>query len=517
LNLLTDSLLRVVTLAGETSMHLPRFLEALGRDEVESLPSLQRHQEDAFHVFVCYLAAAVLARTNEKNPVQEASYWRNGLYQLAEGNEAAWTLVVDDLSQPAFMQPPLPQADHGRLQLSAQTPDELDLLPTAKNHELKKARAAHPSLDKWVYALISLQTMSGFFGRGNQGISRMNSGFGNRPIVEIIHERRLGKHWHDAVIRLGIHRTQVLEGPWGYASNGLVLVWLKEWDGKIALPIQELDPFYLEICRRLRLRNCKGKLLAAGISADYPRIATKELSGNLGDAWTPVDLANKKGVSALTVGSAGITASLLRRLIFRDQLALTALHKPLSNRPGDVWLLASVLVRGQGTTDGFHERWVRIPGQSRTRLFGPRDQRESLAALSKTAIDFAGEVQNRVLKPAVFAFLEGAPDKLQFDRDSAQTWWKKAQRRYEEFWSDSYFSWLWSVPGTFEAMVEQRRWLICLRDHASEVLRETIRTMPTHSGRRYRARTQTERVFWGALNKHFPQLKEESHGATENH
>ncbi|GAB4353070.1 MAG: hypothetical protein Kow0060_03240 [Methylohalobius crimeensis] len=512
MNLLINNLLRVQTAKRLTWMNLPALLAALGRDEVDSLPGLQRHQEDAFHVFLCYLAASVLARQGDNDPLQSEDYWRDGLRALAEGNDDAWSLVVEDLSQPAFMQPPLPKSDHGRLKLQAETPDELDLLPTAKNHDLKQARAFLPELDEWIYALVSLQTMSGYFGRGNPGISRMNSGFGNRPVVEIVHNRRIGHRWRDAVQRLFPHRTETLASPWGYDPTGLVLVWLREWDGKTGLDLKTLDPFYLEICRRVRLGYLnEDTIYGMCITTDQPRIAAKELKGHVGDAWLPIDLANKKGEAALTVGPTGITSELLRRILFHDSLKLTELHQPIPERPGDVWLLVSVLVRGQGTTDGFCEKWIPIPHTFRRRLFGPPERRQPLAALAKTAIEFAGQMQNRVLKPAVFAYLEGSPEKIQFDRDSAQDWWEKSQRRFNTLWSDDYFPWLWSVPEDFDEDSAHREWIERLRDHAFDVLNETREAMPAHSGRRWRSRTQAEGRFWGALYHHFPQLKENRH------
>ena len=92
-------------------------------------------------------------------------------------------------------------------------------------------RAAETPLDAWVYALISLQTMSGFSEKVTKD-PRMNSGFGNRPIVELIRSRQPGQRWIDAVTRLLEHRSALLKGPFGYKPDGLVLVWLEPWDGK---------------------------------------------------------------------------------------------------------------------------------------------------------------------------------------------------------------------------------------------------------------------------------------------
>ena len=426
--------------------------------------------------------------------------------------EEAWTLVVDDLSRPAFMQPALPKADHDRLKPSAETPDALDLLPTAKNHDLKQSRAALNRPDDWVYALVSLQTMSGYFGRGNPGIARMNSGFGNRPVVEVIHSDRPGARWRDALARLLPHRREVLAGPWGYRPDGLALLWALEWDGRQSLTPDRLDPNHVEICRRVRLIDDGGRLSFRSVPSDGMRIEAKALNGLVGDAWLPVDLgAEGKGgkpaeSKVLTVPAKGLTADLLRRLLFQDRIALTPLQRPLPGRSGDLWLSVSVLVRGQGTTEGFHERRIPIPARVRSSVFGAAAATDPLAGLARSAVEVAGTVQNRVLKPAVFSFLEGAPDSINFDRDSAQAWWERFTGDFTTRWSDAYFPWLWSTPDGCDQDERLDDWTLRLRDHALAVLHEAVRSLPDHSGRRWRIRTLSERVFHGAFHKQFSRL-----------
>ncbi len=517
MNLLTDPLFRIQAAHGVESVSLPALMATLGRDGVEHLVGIQRHQEDAFHVFLCQLATAILARAGHMDPVQSEDYWREGLLSLAgDAGDDAWKLVVDDLSRPAFMQSPLPEEDAKNLKLRAHTPDELDLLATAKNHEVKKARALHPHADEWIYALMSVQTMSGFFGRGNPGISRMNSGFGNRSIVELVRRHTPGSRWCDAVPRLLQHRQEVLAGPYGYDPHGQVLVWIESWDGRSQLPLSRLDPLCVEICRRVRLRGQASVSHADAVPSDSPRIHAKELNGVVGDAWLPIDLG-KPGdgklhtEKALTISPQGLTPDTLRRLVFVDGVKLSPLQRPLPSWDGEAWLTISVLVRGQGTTDGFHEQSIRIPAATQRRLFGPPEQREPLAALSRAGIDYAGTMRNRVLRPAVFAYLEGAPDRIMYDRDSAQAWWDRLARRFDNLWSDDYFPWLWSVPEPFDEQdVLNRVWALKLRDHALRVLREVERAMPSHAGRRYRSSVLAERVFWGCLYRkdNFPFFKE---------
>lgn len=523
MNLLTDPLLRVETATGLERMTLPGLLSALGEDCVEALTGIQRHQEEAFHVFLCSLAAVILARRSDSDPRQNEAYWRDGLRGLADAaGDDAWTLVVEDPGKPGFLQPPLPKSDHAKLKLLAASPDALDLLPTAKNHDLKQSRAALHQPDEWIYALVSLQTMSGYFGRGNPGIARMNSGFGNRPIVELLRTLRPGARWHDAVTRLMIHRSTILSGPWGYEPDGVALLWTEIWDGKRSRLPSGLDPNHIEIARRIRLRFDDDKLAAVSIPSDGSRLDAKTLNGLVGDGWLPVDLGvEKKGgkppeAKALTVPPKGLTADLLRRLVFSEGIAPTALQRPIDGGNGDLWLSVSVLVRGQGTTDGYHERRIRIPAAQSPRLFGPKTSTDPLSDLARNAIATAGEIQKRVLKPAIFLFLEGAPEQIKFERDSAQAWWGKSASRYTSLWSDAYFPWLWQTPHEFDLDDLLDDWRRLLRDHALAVLRHTFQAQPHHSGRRWRARTDSERVFFGAFFKQFPHLKEDDHARTAN-
>lgn len=517
MNLLFDPLLRVETLEGMTEMSLPALLESLGQDRVERIPGLQLHQQDPFHVFLTSLATAVLARDQETKPLQTEEYWRAGLRTLAgAAGDDAWTLVVDDLSRPAFMQPPLPDEDHRRLSLNADTPDALDVLQTAKNHDVKAARAVKPHVDNWVYALISLQTMSGFLGRGNYGISRMNSGFGNRSIVELIRTTRPGKRWQDAVTRLLRHRERLLDDVYGYRSDGLVLVWLEPWDGSTGLPLSALDPIYIEICRRVRLRGADGVIShCESVPAKAERIAAKELKGVVGDAWLPVDLGDRDTAEpkALTVSPQGLTPDLLRRLVFADRLRLADLQRPLDEWQGTLALRVSVLVRGQGTTDGFHLSHVSIPPRARLRLFGPPERRDPLARLSKEGINYAGRMLGSVLRPAAFTLIQGAPGSVKYDRDSAQAWWRRFVMRFESLWSELYFPWLWSIQEPIDEDAALLEWARTLKKCALRVFHEVGEAMPMHAGRKYKTWVLAERVFWGSLyhEANFPFLKEVQH------
>lgn len=513
MNLLTDPLLRIETTDSMTRVSLPGLLAALGDNSVRSYPGMQRHQEDAFHVFLTYLGSAVLARQGRDDPTQTRDFWESGLRALApDAEDQAWTLVVDDLSQPAFMQPPLPKPDHDKLTLKASTPDALDVLVTAKNHDVKAERASQPDIDEWVFALVGIQTMSGFLGQGNFGISRMNGGFGSRLIVEVARTTDPGPRWSDAVSRLLHHRQEVLADEYGYDERGLVLVWTEPWDGDNGLSLHTLDPCYIEICRRIRLRASSkpGSIARAdAMPSKAARINGKAFKGAVGDPWTPVDLSKSdtaEGVKVLTVGPAGLTAETQRRLVFSDHLGLSRLQRPEPSwGASDLWLLVSVLVRGQGTTDGFHEMHVRLPQHIQPRLFGPPVLRDPWVALSKQLIEAAGLMQ-RAVSRALLTFVEGGPARLE-DREAAEAWGRRWRVRYQSLWTGQYFPYLWDIEDNFKPDAALATWVRVLWDAARVTLDDAMAALPQHSSRRYRGRVRARQTLRAIASHHFPAMR----------
>ena len=117
--------------------------------------------------------------------------WRAALAELTpDCADTAWSLVVENASEPALLQPPTKRVD--KFKLAAETPDALDVLVTAKNHDRKQAQATAAPPHFWLYALATLQTSQGYSGRGNPGIARMNGGLASRVLVDRRPERAMG-------------------------------------------------------------------------------------------------------------------------------------------------------------------------------------------------------------------------------------------------------------------------------------------------------------------------------------
>ena len=206
---------------------LPEIFEALIADTVETFPALRPHQHHAWHAFLVQLAAAAItAEPSAKRPADEAE-WAEALRRLTPDSpeDEAWHLSNTDLTKPAFMQPPARIEDYRE---AVDTPDELDLLVTARNHSIKRKIARNGRPEDWLFALISIQTMGGHTGRDNYGISRMTSGYGNRPSLSLSPSDKPGRQFTrdlDALLKLRTARVQQL------FPKRPVLLWTLPWHG----------------------------------------------------------------------------------------------------------------------------------------------------------------------------------------------------------------------------------------------------------------------------------------------
>jgi CRISPR system Cascade subunit CasA len=351
--------------------------------------------------------------------------------------------------------------------------------------------------------------MSGFFGQGNYGTPRMNGGFGSRPRVRIEYGIRMGQSFRDDIARLLPARSKLLSGAWRYRQDGVLLTWIVPWNLKDSLTTAELDPFFIETSRAVRiLPGGSAGLCAVGAASNAQRISAKDMNGLMGDPWIPVNL---RKTAALTVGKRGFTPELLADLIFERDFTLQAMQLPVPEKESQCCSFhASVLARGQGTTDGFHDVVVSIPASIGTSPFRAGPERELLAKRSKTALNDSSEMQDRVLKPALFSLLETGPEQINFDKRDVGEWVKRAVESYSVLWAAEFFPWLWrsvdmSEPDAF------RQWRQDLSTMARGILNEAVLRFPMRDGRRLRARVRAEDLFDGCLYKTFPGLMELRH------
>lgn len=514
-DLLTEPLMGVRTRDGERRLSLPELLAELSAGTVEGYTGLRAHQAAPWHVFLVQLAASIQSRRPTEALPTDAAYWRDGLLDLAHGQASAWQLIVEDVEQPAFLQHPWKSwaaeaKDYGVKQArgsaiydaKANTPDELDVLVTSKNHDVKMARVDQNEIEAWLYALLTLQATTGYNGSGNYGVVRMNSGSGSRIFVAWAPSRHTSERFQHEVQMLKAMRAATIQSH-GYAQRGVVLTWLTPWDRcDHQYYLDKLEPWFIEAPRAVRLvRLASGAILALGATREVRQIGPKSLeNGDVGDPWIPINTGDKKkGRSALTLSADGFTPELLTRLLFEQDFELTPLQKP---QPGSQtsWFIASCLVRGQGTTEGYHHLELPIPARARQALL-TAPQRDRLAQLAQKLLSDAKDVQ-KAFDAALAVLCEGGSEKADVKR--VGNWLSGARQVFSRRWKDRFFPTLWRGAEEDSETVRSD-WQQQLVNLAQELLEEATERMPLPANRSWRAITRAQGALRSALRKrHLP-------------
>ena len=259
-NIIAEPLIRINTAHDTRYVSLSELYPALMADDVEAFPSLRPHQRHAWHAYMVQMGAMAMHRDDRNEPPSDAGEWRRIIRAMTPEwpDDEPWQLVADDITMPAFMQPPASSQEREKdYKNRVESADELDMLVTSKNHDLKVSVVSQAGVDDWIFALVTLQTMEGFGGAGNYGISRMNGGLGSRPAFSMAPTGRIGAHVKRDIA--------ALLSDYPATSDRHRLLWMLPWDGTASerlLPSQ-LAPLYIEVCRRVRLRSDDGERLYA--------------------------------------------------------------------------------------------------------------------------------------------------------------------------------------------------------------------------------------------------------------
>ncbi|WP_295543164.1 type I-E CRISPR-associated protein Cse1/CasA [uncultured Pseudacidovorax sp.] len=493
---------------GDGQVHrssLPGLLAAMAADTVHDFPALRPHQRHPWHAFLSQLAAIALHREGRTDTGLDAAGWRAALMALTP-DAAAWCMVAPD-DRPAFLQPPVPGERAADWKNVLQAADELDMLVTSKNHDLKAARAYRGEPDDWLFALVSLQTQEGFLGAGNYGISRMNGGFASRPGVGIAPVGHWGARWQADVQTLLAQRDAIADQH-GYASeDGHALLWLLPWNGTDSLAMGSLDPLYIEVCRRVRLSSDRQQLGARVTGSKVARVAGKERNGMTGDPWTPVDAADSK---ALTVSGTGFDYKLMTELLTGSRFTQGAAWR-LDGWPdgAHVQLVAQATVRGQGKTEGYHERRVPISPRLRRRMEGA--QRAVVARMAAERIAAIAAMRKILWSSLVLLFANGDGDER---NDSISDKAGRFARPFEQGEDARFFDDLIEeaeAPEPDTASVRSR-WAEGLVARAEQVLHQAFDAGPRATMQRYKARASALNRFHGGWrNAKDPMLKDLVH------
>jgi CRISPR system Cascade subunit CasA len=400
------------------------------------------------------------------------------------------------------MQAPVPGGSVEQWKSRLHAPDALDMLVTGKNHDLKVARIRNSGADDWLMALISLQTQEGFLGAGNYGISRMNGGFASRPALGVVPAGNWGRRWLRDVELLLTQRAAIAEQMGLKSQGGTGLVWLQPWNGEQSLAFSSLDPFYIEICRRIRFCTDGTSRTAFATGSKVPRIDAKMRNGITGDPWMPVDVSAEK---ALTISAKGfdyqLTAELLFGSKFRSSIAQILVQ---DDGTQGIVMLAQGVARRKGKTEGYHER--KIPISPTVRKLMKQKKTDLLAKVAEERVHSIGKMRG-VLWTALATLFDNGIRNEQLT-DGAKQKANVFGRPFELGEDARFFDELNAEFESNQPEAVRLHWLLSMAERAESVLREAFEAGPRSGEQRYRARAAALIRFHGGLRneKNLPTL-----------
>jgi CRISPR system Cascade subunit CasA len=502
---------------------LPGLLAALARDEVEAFPALRPHQGMFWHMFLVQLAALALHRSVATAIPQDEELWKRTLRGLTKEfpTDEPWCLVVYDWTMPAFMQPPVPEGI--KLEKPVRTPDALDLLITSKNHDLKQAVARKAAAGDWIFALVSLQTGEGYGGAGNQGIARMNGGSSSRPMLTLAPRTensdrvmliRPGRWFYRDTTALLKTRVDVLRqcGIDFRDTGGLGLTWLVDWPENVQLQITEMDMWFIEVCRRLRLVYRDKRLSGFKGNSKATRINAKHFKGALGDPWAPVHKSENK---SFTLSAGDFDYRTLTELMLGGDWIVPLLAQPSTfDTQGRSLLVAAALARGNSKTEGFKYRELPLSDKV-SRALGVK--RRELHELAQLQTEMIGHFEKSLSYALLLAMAGGEKDRISRD---AYKYADGAREHLDQFADSIFFDHLWQ---NFEAQqrgpealdFEKVNFVRRLWEQTQVIFEQTLPTMPCPSLFRPRAEARARRKLRAMIRKHYPELLSQPANAKE--
>ena len=517
-NVLTEPVIRYTNTEGDTlEVSLPRVYHALVNDDVLSFPALRPHQRHAWHSFLVQLAVIAMRKAGiTEVPNKSSNEWLEiiqGLTREEFPDDSPWELVYTNMALPAFMQSPAPTREHAEhYKTPLPTPDAMDILVTARNHDVKVAVAKNSDVDDWIFSLVTLQTMAGVYGQGSYGISRMNGGFGNRAAFSLAPSKPTPGPHILRDIEMLVSNFHYIYKDQPTREGGHALLWTLPWGGETdeMLSVFDLHPMYIEVSRRVRLTSKNnGKLEGVRATSKTFRIDSKKYKGVLGDPWSPVDCRDKKqGAKVLTLPGDGFGYRRVTDFMLSEDYVPPTLLSPswkevIDNKP--MRIVARAMVRGQGETAGYHERSIPV---STGFILGVSTSHEYLMDIAKERMKSTSNVYN-ILRHSIATYLaEGNSD------FKAHSKGKPSLNEIAERWVDKWNSviddhFLQNMQDEFasiglanddtERYDTRIEWLKGLVEQAHATLENAMQALPCKTQNRFYAISQAEGVFWGRI------------------
>ena len=526
-NLLTEPVFRVEPLGCLT---LPGLLAALVRDEVDSFPALRHHQFHSWYMFLVQLAAlAMHGEKLEKAPPDEDK-WRDLLRGLTScfHEDEPWQLVVDDYAKPAFLQPPIEKGELGKRMTA---PDELDLLITAKNHDIKQRVAVESEIEDWIFALMSLQTGEGYSGKNNYGIARMNGGASSRSMVCLAPlDKKNNKliaprwgTWFNRNLRILIETREQQLGNYSHLyldqkdrnRNGIGLVWLEPWKTDQQIKINELDIWFIEICRRVRLVYEEGRLTARMGTSNKSRIMGKHLKGALGDPFAPVNKTEDRKSFTISEGDFGYRQ--LTHFFSGDwELPLLAEPAPFEKEGESLALVCAAISRGNSKTFGFKTRIVPMAGKV-VKALG--SHKEALHKLASSQVDDISKFSGALAYALKLAAVNGDNERTKSIKGTPD-YVRNAHSSLHQYADSIFFKYLWAQLAeqdkgekaleTIKHDLHEQLW-----QRTQEIFIQALPALPCASLFRPLAEMRARQILRYKIGRYFPDIFQKKTKTTE--
>ena len=138
-----------------------------------------------------------------------------------------------------------------------------------------------------------------------------------------------------------------------------------------------------------------------------------------------------------------------------------------------------------------------------------RTASDPVAEAAQRRVVLAGEMQGRVLKPALYALFENGPDEIDYRDKGAERRATRFLDRFDDLVDADFFPRLWQeFEEGADADAVRGAWVRDLRALALGLLDEANQGASKAVQRRYRARSRAEAVFYGFLrrNKHLAEF-----------
>ena len=510
-DLMRDRLVAVdLRSTGHALLSLPGLYERLMANDVVGFRGLRAHQEHAAHAFLCQTAAIAIHKSALVAPPDSESDWRRILTAATHPHITAWELIVTDPALPAFMQPPVPGCRYKNRKL-VPCPDDLDsATETSKNHDHKQSVAWRAEVSAWMWPLVALQTGSGFTGRGNYGVARMAGSYGSRSAFAFVPiGMGIGDRVRRDITAMLRHRRSLCDEH-GFLTDrgGLDFLWLESWSGEksetFPLSTARLDPYFVEVCRLVRLRNGDSGCVAESMATKGPRIDSKAAFGAVGDFWTPIAEGTGK---ALTMRERTLRYDMLTSILFDRK----AWRLPLAMESDDASrfrLHASGVAKGgaYGKSVGFKRRGdviVPLEGVRNPDIYG----NTSKAMLG--CVEAVGRALNLGLETYGKVRLES--NEINY-RDRAKAGTARHRRvveygdRFQSFVDGVYFDQLVACVNTGELAMTRFRTRIASR--AESILESFFEATPMNARLQICAEVRAMGAFRSSLSKWWPDWRD---------